>query len=276
MRASALFSFKAIPMEIIVYDLDGTLRDTSCGDPYVPEDKSKPENWAEWQHEVNESGTRLPMCCNYNKDVCDLKDVFIVTSSQFGTEDWLEANAMFQPDKIIERELGDCRHPVVYKKEWIDKYHADVVKWVDDSKEVCDYIRGCYPHIEVVEVCQPELTDLPDTPKQIELDSEEGPTVGLPKKDMKFDGDKPMYNLLPSTAVDMMAQVLTFGAKKYEPNSWQTVDNGLERYRAAALRHTFAIQAGEVYDSESGLPHAAHIMCCAAFILELQMKQEED
>ena len=95
--------------------------------------------------------------------------------------------------------------------------------------------------------------------------------MGLPKKDMKFDGDKPMYNLLPPTAVDMMAQVLTFGAKKYKPNSWQTVDNGLERYRAAALRHIFAIQAGEMYDPESGLPHAAHVMCCAAFILALQV-----
>ena len=124
-------------MEIIVYDLDGTLRDTSCGDPYVPEDKSKPENWVEWQHYVNRYGTRLPEYKSYNKDICGCKDVFIVTSSQFGTKDWLVGNVMLLPDKIVERELDDCRHPVVYKKEWIDKHHADVVKWVDDNIEVC-------------------------------------------------------------------------------------------------------------------------------------------
>lgn len=89
---------------------------------------------------------------------------------------------------------------------------------------------------------------------------------------MKYDQEKPMYNLLPPNAIDDMAKVMTFGAKKYEPNSWQRVENGLERYRAALLRHTFAMQRGEVLDPESGLPHSAHAMCCAAFINELEEK----
>ena len=87
---------------------------------------------------------------------------------------------------------------------------------------------------------------------------------------MKDDNEKPMYNLLPPNAIDSMAQVMTFGAKKYAPNSWQLVDNPLERYRAAILRHAFAMQRGEVLDSESGLPHSAHIMANAAFINELE------
>lgn len=86
----------------------------------------------------------------------------------------------------------------------------------------------------------------------------------------KYDSNKPMYNLLPANAIDSMARVMTFGAIKYAPNSWQKVDNALERYRAALLRHTFAIQRGELLDPESGLPHSAHIMCCAAFINELE------
>lgn len=87
---------------------------------------------------------------------------------------------------------------------------------------------------------------------------------------MKHDGDKPMYNLLPPIAIDEMAKVMTFGAKKYAPNSWQGIEDGIERYRSALLRHTFAMQRGETIDPESGLPHAAHAMCCAAFICELQ------
>jgi hypothetical protein len=42
------------------------------------------------------------------------------------------------------------------------------------------------------------------------------------------------------------------------------------------LRHAFAIQRGEINDPESGLPHAAHIMCCAAFIVELQKPRKKN
>jgi len=94
----------------------------------------------------------------------------------------------------------------------------------------------------------------------------------ISKAGMKHDQDKPRYDLLPATAIDELAKVLTFGAEKYAPNSWQNVEDGLERYRAALLRHTFAIQRGELYDEESGLLHSAHAMCCAAFIVELQIK----
>lgn len=89
----------------------------------------------------------------------------------------------------------------------------------------------------------------------------------------KRDQEKPRYDLLPPNAIDAMAQVMTFGAKKYAPNSWQLVEDALNRYRAALLRHTFAIQRGELIDEESGLYHSAHAMCCAAFINELEQIQ---
>ncbi|CAM0045537.1 hypothetical protein VPHK394_0044 [Vibrio phage K394] len=94
-------------------------------------------------------------------------------------------------------------------------------------------------------------------------------------KGLKYDQDKPRYDLLPANAIDQLARVLTFGAEKYAPNSWQEVENGIERYRAALLRHTFAIQRGELYDAESGLLHSAHAQCCAAFITELELMKIE-
>lgn len=97
----------------------------------------------------------------------------------------------------------------------------------------------------------------------------------LSKYTYKADAGKPRYDLLPATAIDEMAKILTFGAEKYAPNSWRHVEDGIERYRAALLRHTFAMQAGEINDKESGLPHAAHAMCCAAFIVELQKAEEK-
>lgn len=88
----------------------------------------------------------------------------------------------------------------------------------------------------------------------------------------KHDQGKPRYDLLPPIAIDEMAKVLTFGAEKYAPNSWQSVPDAINRYRAALLRHTFAIQRGELIDEESGLPHSALAMCNAAFIVELEKK----
>lgn len=93
---------------------------------------------------------------------------------------------------------------------------------------------------------------------------------GLHYATAKHDTDKPRYDLLPPVAIDLMAQVMTFGAKKYKPEGWRTVPDALQRYQAALLRHSFAMLRGEALDAESGLPHAAHAMCCAAFIAELQ------
>lgn len=78
------------------------------------------------------------------------------------------------------------------------------------------------------------------------------------EKDMKFDSDKCRLDLIDPAFTEGVGNVLTFGAKKYEAESWKTVKNGLRRYLAAAERHILAIKKGEINDSESGLPHAYH------------------
>jgi hypothetical protein len=71
----------------------------------------------------------------------------------------------------------------------------------------------------------------------------------------------------------LLADVLTFGAKKYAPGNWAKVENGKERYIAAALRHINAHRSGEWNDDETGLPHLSHAMCCLAFVIELEAAQ---
>lgn len=78
------------------------------------------------------------------------------------------------------------------------------------------------------------------------------------EKDMKFDGDKCRLDLIDPAFTEGVGNVLTFGAKKYEAESWKALDNGLRRYLAAAERHILAIKKGEINDFESGLPHAYH------------------
>lgn len=82
----------------------------------------------------------------------------------------------------------------------------------------------------------------------------------------KHDHGKPMWDLLPFRAVADVVRVLTYGADKYGPDSWQTVDNARPRYFAATMRHLTAWWGGERIDPESGLPHLAHAVCSLLFL----------
>ena len=90
----------------------------------------------------------------------------------------------------------------------------------------------------------------------------------------KFDQDKAPMDLLDRYALEQTAAVLAFGAKKYGRNNWR---GGMAHSRliAAALRHTVAIADGEIVDPESGLPHAAHAMCCVMFLLWMQKNRPD-
>lgn len=96
----------------------------------------------------------------------------------------------------------------------------------------------------------------------------------LPDNAMKFDGLKPRMDLLDASALEGLAEVLTFGAKKYEAHNWR---NGIHNSRliAALLRHLMAIQKGEDIDPESNCPHIDHLGCCW-MILSNNMKVRPD
>ena len=83
------------------------------------------------------------------------------------------------------------------------------------------------------------------------------------------DTGKPRMELIDSTAELDLAVILTQGAKKYTPDGWRggiDLEDGDDRIMGALMRHVNAIRRGEVYDEESGMPHAAHVMCNAMFL----------
>ena len=82
---------------------------------------------------------------------------------------------------------------------------------------------------------------------------------------IKHDQDKLRLDLLDPLAIEGLAQVLTFGAKKYADHNWR---NGFQYSRliGALLRHLFAIIRDEDTDPESGLPHIDHLGCCWMFL----------
>ena len=87
-------------------------------------------------------------------------------------------------------------------------------------------------------------------------------------KNDRLDG-KLMWELLPIEPIEEIVKILTYGAHKYAPNSWQKLDNGINRYYAALLRHLFAWRKGEVVDKESNINHLSHAITNLMFLLYL-------
>lgn len=91
----------------------------------------------------------------------------------------------------------------------------------------------------------------------------------------KNDKGKNQMNLIMPEWLEGIGQVMTYGARKYEPNSWQKVPDAIDRYEAALLRHYTAYKAGEVNDQESGLSHLLHCAVNALFLHSLLSNKRE-
>lgn len=75
---------------------------------------------------------------------------------------------------------------------------------------------------------------------------------------LKYDSAKVRLDLVEPNFICGIGDVLTFGAKKYKADSWKRLEDGRDRYYAAAMRHLMAYRSGEVLDEETGLSHLHH------------------
>lgn len=94
----------------------------------------------------------------------------------------------------------------------------------------------------------------------------------------KLDAGKPRAGLVLgafSRALSAVCEVGTYGANKYSDNGWTHVENGIERYQDAMLRHWLKLASGEKIDPESGLKHRAQVAWNALAIFELELRQQE-
>jgi hypothetical protein len=84
---------------------------------------------------------------------------------------------------------------------------------------------------------------------------------------VKWDNEKPRWDLLDYGALGQVVDVLTYGARKYSPQNWRKVPDHRARYFAAAMRHLVAWQTGSRDDTETGMNHLAHAAACILFLL---------
>lgn len=94
---------------------------------------------------------------------------------------------------------------------------------------------------------------------------------------LRYNADKNRLALVPSSLIEGVAKVLTYGAKKYTIETPEGIIDGANNWRKglpwmsvtdSLKRHLEAFVRGEDYDPESGLLHLEHVGCNIAFLLE--------
>lgn len=83
----------------------------------------------------------------------------------------------------------------------------------------------------------------------------------------KYDSDKLRYDLIPPGALEELAKLYTFGAKKYDARNWQ---KGIKfsRVLAAMQRHIELFRQGETCDKEHKMNHMASVAWGAFALIE--------
>jgi len=158
------------------------------------------------------------------------------------------------PDnKALEDEHGNTKPEVVHAEiVAINRYNAymKTKSWSDDL------VGG------TIYVTHPPCADCQKAIQEAGITN-----VVVVEEFMKFDSEKLRYELIPTSSTKALAEVLTYGARKYKPENWRKGE--LDRYVGATMRHFEAWRAGEKLDPESGLPHLAHLLTNVAFLIEL-------
>lgn len=92
----------------------------------------------------------------------------------------------------------------------------------------------------------------------------------VPEKEIAKTNDegKPPLAMLPSAGIRAVAQVQSFGHKKY--HDFHNFRKGIQHSRAisCAIRHLMAHMDGESKDPESGELHLAHAACRILFLIQ--------
>lgn len=93
----------------------------------------------------------------------------------------------------------------------------------------------------------------------------------------KMDGGKTLAGVILDfgLALEAVAEVGTFGAKKYSRGGWQSVPDGVQRYEDAMMRHMLKVRTEKI-DPETNLPHLYAVAWNALALLELAIRDRNE
>lgn len=93
---------------------------------------------------------------------------------------------------------------------------------------------------------------------------------------IKYDNGKPrLYEMIEDFKEPLIevAKVWAFGADKYKKHNWAFVDNAVDRYSNALVRH---LVQGNTKDDESKLLHASHVAWNALARLYFILQEQKE
>ena len=88
----------------------------------------------------------------------------------------------------------------------------------------------------------------------------------------KDDSQKLPIHLLPTDALECIAEILDFGAKKYAPRNWEKGMAWSRVYRAC-IGHLWKWWRGAPADEETGKSHLWHAGCCILFLIAYERRK---
>lgn len=139
-----------------------------------------------------------------------------------------------------------------------------------DEVKVTDITKVESPSDLLIGETHPYFSEMPfnEFPRRISL-------PGADDDFMKFDEDKVMMSLVDPDFITGVADILTFGAKKYAKNNWQK-NTDIDRYKDSTLRHLYAYLGGELIDEDSGRPHLDHVATNIMFLRHFEHGKGSD
>lgn len=99
-------------------------------------------------------------------------------------------------------------------------------------------------------------------------------TTAIPETGDKarLDAGKLRYDLIPPHALDLLAEVYTIGAAKYEDNGWLKNPMRWGRVYAPMLRHAIKFWKGESRDATDGQHHLASVAWACFTLMEFERR----
>ncbi len=89
---------------------------------------------------------------------------------------------------------------------------------------------------------------------------------------LRYDADKPRWELLPPDALNALVQVYTVGAKKYADRNWER-GMSFSRCFGSLMRHSWKWWSGEEWDEETKCHHLAHAAWNALALLAYVLRK---
>jgi len=96
-------------------------------------------------------------------------------------------------------------------------------------------------------------------------------------KGVRYNQGKLLFNLIEPEFEKQLAEVMTFGAKKYDINNWKKIPKhkGIDDCKNSLMRHFNAYRRGEFIDEDSGKPHLACLAVNSMFLYWYETEGEE-